>query len=159
MARRIKFRFLKSLNKLLLIFSIVAVILTLLTVLVFAVQNRFSDTEKMPIAIEMIVNVLVITLPIGLTIICVASSIIFAINLSKKSIRVQNLSAVESFSEVEILCIDKTGSLTSGELEIKKIIPLKALATEEYIAQSISNVLQATKDDNLFVDALKKEFD
>ena len=43
--------------------------LTLLTVLVFAVQNRFSDTEKMPIAIEMIVNVLVITLPIGLTII------------------------------------------------------------------------------------------
>ena len=159
MANKVRFKFLKSLNKLLIILSAIAVVLTGLTVLVFALQNRFTDAEKLPLAIKTIINGLIIMLPIGLVILCFVISIIFVVNLSKKSIRVQNLSAFEAFSEVDVLCIDKNGSLTDGELEIKKVIPLKALATEIYISQNVSNVLRATDDENIITNALKKEFD
>ena len=158
MSKKIHLKFIKSINKLLIILSIIAVALTLLTVIIFVMQNRFSDIEASS-SIKTIINILVITLPIGLFIVCLAVSILFGVKLSKKSIRVQNLSAIEALSEIDVLCVDKIGALTSGELEIKKVIPLKAFATEEYIAQHVSNVLRAINEDNLLTNALKKEFD
>ena len=151
--------FLKSINKLLILFVVISVILIGLMVLVFAIQGRFADNEKSAIAIETIINSLLIALPIVFLVLCIVTSIIFASNLSKKSIRVQNLASIEALSQIDALVIDKTGSLTDGSLEIKKVVPLRAQATEEYIAQSISNVLRATNENNPIAKALLTKYD
>ena len=146
-------KFLKSLNKLLIITAVVAILLTGVLVLILLLQNKLSSS------INSIINCLVITLPISLFILCIVASILFKNKLSKKSARIQNLSCLESLSNVDVLVVDKNGTLTNGELEIKKIVPLKAVATEEYIAQWVSNVLRATNDNNVIANALSKEYD
>ena len=154
-----KLSFLKSINKVFILFTVIAFLLIGLMVLVFAVQDRFVDSEKSAIAVETIINSLVIALPIVFLVLCIVTSIIFASNLSKKSIRVQNLASIEALSQIDALVIDKTGSLTDRTLEIKKVVPLKVLATEEYLAQSISNVLRATNENSLIAKALLTKYD
>ena len=150
-------KFLKSLNRLLIVITIFAVLLVGLMAIAFAIQNRFTNPETN--ATGNIINALILALPIELFILSIIASLIFVSRLGKKSIYVQDISSIEAFSLIDILCVNKEGSLTNGELEIKKIIPLTAFATEPYIAQWVSNALRATDDHNLVTDALRKEFD
>ena len=44
--------------------------------------------------------------------------------LAKKKALIQEMEAIEALARVNVLCLDKTGTLTTGELEVEKIIPL-----------------------------------
>jgi Cation transport ATPase len=46
-----------------------------------------------------------------------------AYNLSKKKIIVRSLSAIETLARVDTLCLDKTGTITTGKLNVKKSFP------------------------------------
>ena len=148
------FRILKSINVLLLISASLAIIAGGLMILVFAVQNNLTAASLKPI-----LNCVFMVFPIGLLVLSVAATIITSVRLSKKSVHINNFSSLESLSNLDILCLDKGSTITDGELIIKKIVPLKALATEEYLAQWISNVLKATDDNSAIARALLQKYD
>lgn len=50
-----------------------------------------------------------------------------AVRLTKKHVVVRRLSAIEDLGSVEILCSDKTGTLTENKLKLKEIYPTKAM--------------------------------
>lgn len=154
-----RLKFLKSVNKLLLVDVIATALVIALLILAFMIKNRFSNDENTLSSFKIILNCLIILLPIILFILCIVGSILLRNKLSKKHIRIQNLSSLESFAHVDILCVDKSGALTDGTLEIKKIVPLKAIVTEEYLDQWISNILRATEGNNLIANALKEKYD
>lgn len=154
-----RLKFLKSINRLFLVTLIAAILIVALLVLSFLIKNRFSDVDSSANSFKIILDCLIILLPIGLFVLCIIASIIFRHKLSKQYVRVQNLSCLESFTNIDVLCVDKSGALTDGNLEIKKVIPLKAIATEEYLAQWISNVLSATNGQDLISNALRAKYD
>jgi len=76
--------------------------------------------------VELITYVLVLTIsaiPVALPAVLTVTMAIGALKLSKNKVIVSNLSAIEELSGVDVLCIDKTGTLTSNELVIEKIVP------------------------------------
>lgn len=143
--------FLKSLNRFLIVSSIVAVLLAGIVALVLNAQNKLS--------IIAIINVLLVALPLVMFILCAVASVIFSVGLSKKNITVNKLSRFESLLKIKTLCVEKDNVITDGVLTIKKVIPLKIVATEQYIDQWMSNVLRATNDKGTIFDALNKQFD
>lgn len=147
----VHFVFLKSLNRFLIVSSIVAVLLAGIVALVLNTQNKLS--------IIAIINVLLVALPLVMFILCVVSSAIFSVGLSKKNIMVNKISRFESLLKVKVLCVEKDNVITDGVLTIKKVIPLKTVATGQYIDQWMSNVLRATNDKGAIFDALNKQFD
>jgi len=68
------------------------------------------------------------------------SSVTFALGIyriSKIGAIIQKLNAIESFSNVKIVCTDKTGTLTQNKLSVNRITPL----TEKYSMEEIESLL------------------
>ena len=42
----------------------------------------------------------------------------------KKKALVQQMESIEALSRVDVLCLDKTGTITTGELKVKHIVPI-----------------------------------
>ena len=152
----IHFSFLKSINSVLIVAVIVALFLTGIVALILNRQNKF---QYLPLAIFVLVNVLMVSLPIALFVVCIISSALFSADLSKKNIAVNKLNRFESLSKINILCLEKDNVITDGTLIIKKVIPLQTVATEQYIDQWLSNILRATNDKGAIFDALNKKYE
>ena len=154
--KTIHFVFLKSINRVLLVSLILAVILTGIVAFILNAQDKFQD---LTLATIVIINVLLISLPIVLFILCIVSSALFSGNLFKKKVSINKFSRFESLLNIDVLCLEKGNIIVDGSLAIKKVIPLKSTATEQYINQWLSNMLRATNDEGVVFDTLNKQYD
>ena len=110
-------------------------------------------------SVSSITGSLIAMIPSGLYLLTSTALAVGVIGLSQKKAQVQDFYSVEMLARVDTLCVDKTGTITDGNLVVKKVVPLTSAATEEYIAQAISNLLCATNDNNATAQALRKEYD
>ena len=63
--------------------------------------------------------------PTGLFMMIVTAYALGAVRIAGKGALVQRINAVESLSNVNVLCLDKTGTLTSGRLALEGLYPLR----------------------------------
>ena len=52
--------------------------------------------------------------------------------LSRKNVLVQDLYSLENLAHVDVLCLDKTGTLTEGKMQVEAVIPLADGAEAEF---------------------------
>ncbi|KKK11975.1 putative plasma membrane H(+)ATPase [Aspergillus rambellii] len=64
-------------------------------------------------------SLLIIGVPVGLPVVTTTTMAVGAAYLAKKKAIVQKLTAIESLAGVDILCSDKTGTLTANKLSIR----------------------------------------
>lgn len=72
------------------------------------------------------------------------TSMVFAVSiirLSKHNVLAQELSSVESLARVDTLCLDKTGTLTTGDMYVEKIIPTDKSFNVKQIHQILYSML------------------
>ncbi len=62
-------------------------------------------------------------IPEGLVLLTSLSFILGVGKLAKKKALIQEMEAIEALARVNVLCLDKTGTLTTGELEVDQVIP------------------------------------
>ena len=149
---------LRSLRHLFLFIGITVISMAAFLIITFYSQGRFSNQELTLSTVKSITGSLVAMIPSGLYLLTSTALAVGVIGLSKKKAQVQDFYSVEMLARVDTLCVDKTGTITDGNLVVKKVIPLKNV-TDGYIAQAISNILCATNDNNATAAALKKEYD
>ncbi|KAJ9269237.1 hypothetical protein DTO212C5_4732 [Paecilomyces variotii] len=65
-------------------------------------------------------ELLIIGVPVGLPVVTTTTLAVGAAYLAKKKAIVQKLTAIESLSGVDVLCSDKTGTLTANRLSIRE---------------------------------------
>ncbi|HQZ90058.1 MAG TPA: HAD-IC family P-type ATPase [Thermomicrobiales bacterium] len=68
--------------------------------------------------------VIVALIPQGLIFMVTVSYAMAAVRMSGKGALIQRMNAVESTSQVNILCLDKTGTLTTNELQVREFAPI-----------------------------------
>ena len=150
---------LKSLNRLFLVIGVTVIAMAIFMVLTFMLQGKFANEELLLKGVKSITGSLVAMIPSGLYLLTSTALAVGVIGLSKKKAQVQDFYSVEMLARVDTLCVDKTGTITDGNLIVKKVIPLKASYLDGYIAQAICNVIHATGDKNATATALLKHFD
>ena len=150
---------LKSLNKLFLIIGITVIAMAVFMIITFAVQGKFANDELLLKGVESIAGSLVAMIPVGLYLLTSIALAIGVIMLSRKKAQVQDFYSLEMLARVDTLCIDKTGTITDGNLTVKKVIPLKASYLDGYIAQAVCNIIRATGDRNATATSLLSCFD
>ncbi len=97
-------------------------------------------------------------LPKGLVLlisIALASGVIM---LSRKKILVQELFALESLAHVDVLCLDKTGTITEGKMSVKQVFLSKKNPLPKDIETIIGCFLNNSDDNNATYLALKNYF-
>lgn len=91
--------------------------------LLLIVKNVLEDVPLDEAVIE--ATVLVGLIPNGLFVSIAIAYALAAVRMSRFGALVQQANAVESLSHVDMLCVDKTGTLTTNELELDEILPLE----------------------------------
>ena len=94
-----------------------------------------------------ITGALVPMVPEGLVLITSTAFALGVIRLGKRKCLVQELPAIEGLARVDVVCADKTGTLTENTLEYSKIVPLGG-AGEEECANALAQVVYADSDPN-----------
>src|ERR1700754_3179406 len=64
---------------------------------------------------------LVTLIPEGLVLLMSVTFAVAAVRLAKKDTLIQQMSATESLASVDTICVDKTGTLTQGELRLRGV--------------------------------------
>ena len=60
----------------------------------------------------------------GLVLLITVSLAVGVAKLAKSRVLVQNLFSLESLAHVDVLCLDKTGTLTEGNMQVERMVPL-----------------------------------
>lgn len=96
-------------------------------------------------------------LPKGLVLLISVSLAAGVIRLAKMKILVQNIYSLETLAHVDTLCLDKTGTITDGNLKVRSVIPLGEFSRERADAL-VQAYMAACDDNNATFQALRKEF-
>ena len=95
-------------------------------------------------------------IPEGLVLLTSVALATGAYNLTKRQILVRSLSAIETLARVDVLCLDKTGTITTGKLTVKKTETFGVSEQQVHaIAQKIVDATQETNATAMAVEALK----
>jgi cation-transporting ATPase E len=73
-------------------------------------------------------------IPEGLVLLISLAFGVAAIRLAQQKVLIQELAAVEVLARVDVLCLDKTGTLTSGEVAFVRAVPLGAAISADAAA-------------------------
>ena len=91
------------------------VMLPLAAILIFSLSIRNVDLDE---AAQTATAGLVTLIPEGLVLLMSVTFAVAAVRLAKRDTLVQQMSASESLAAVDTICVDKTGTLTAGELRL-----------------------------------------
>ncbi len=75
-------------------------------------------------SVERTVSALVGMIPEGLYLLTSVAMAVSAIKLSRKRVLVQDMNCIETLARVDVLCVDKTGTITENRMEVENVIPL-----------------------------------
>ena len=94
-------------------------------------------------------------IPEGLVLLTSVALAAGALTLGRRHVLVRELPAIEALARVDVLCLDKTGTITSGQLQLDRVEPWAETnleATQNILAQLVA----ATGDDNETAQAIQQ---
>lgn len=122
-------------------------------VLVYGLVNDYTVLNLIMLMISMIVA----SVPESLTIAITATLSIGVSQMAKKKSIVRNLAAIETLGATQVICTDKTGTLTENKMKMTKIytngqdLPLEELKENQTLIDIMDNSNSATlNEDGLY---------
>ncbi len=95
-------------------------------------------------------------IPEGLVLLTSTVLAISVIRLSKSKVLVQDLYCIETLARVDTLCLDKTGTLTEGSMEVKDFICVNT--NKDEMENILANISKFSIDENSTIMAIKDYF-
>ncbi len=153
---------LKSLN---LILKVIAVIIV--PIAVFSFLNNFNNAPLFDAAGEAVDAVIyavsktagsvISMIPAGPFLLTSVTLAVSVMRLAKRNTLVQELYCIEMLARVNVLCLDKTGTITDGTMSVEEVIEIKNDSAKT-VKQIIGNMMRALDDNNMTSIALREKF-
>ena len=143
----------KSLNA---IIKHVSIILFPVGILLFSRSYFFGDATFNEAMLSM-VSALVGMIPEGLILLTSTVLAVSVIRLAKKQVLVQKLYCIETLARVDTLCLDKTGTITTGKMTVSDVVSLKG-HTKEEVNVALKSLVKSDADKNETAMAIDAHF-
>lgn len=144
----------KALNT---IIKFVGIIIIPIGLIMFS-QQYFFEKSGAYNAVSTTIAALLGMIPEGLYLLTSAALALSVVRLGKRKVNVHDISCVEALARVDVLCVDKTGTITENTMNVKKVIPIGRLNSNE-LCSVIGSFSGAMEEDNITMAAVKKHFD
>lgn len=150
--KKINSQIMKSLNQIIkfLTFAIVPIGIAL-----FYTQLQIEDTTFKQAVVKSVAAIIGM-IPEGLVLLTSTVLAVSVIRLSRAKVLVQELYCIETLARVDTLCLDKTGTLTEGSMEVKDFLAVNRTKAE--MKNIVTNIAMASEDENATMQAIKKYF-
>ena len=113
--------------------------------IIFFINQLGITNSNIPSSIMSTVSALIGMIPEGLVLLTSSAMAVSVLRLRKYNVLVQDLYSIENLARVDVICLDKTGTITEGTMEVKDIIPYKDNNIED-IKTILSNYVSALDD-------------
>lgn len=132
--RSTKSEMMKSLTKLI---TVVGIALIPMGIILFIRQMQALALRD---SVEATVAALIGMIPEGLYLLTSVAIAVSCLKLTKSRVLVQDMNCIETLAHVDVLCVDKTGTITEAEMEVTDIYPLDS---SRFTYEDIENILAA----------------
>ena len=112
------------------IIKVIGFVIIPVGILLFLSQRSVEGTTLSDAMVNTVAGVIGM-IPEGLVLLTSISFILGVGRLAVKRALVQEMEAIEALARVNVLCTDKTGTITTGELKVKDIVPLSKNLLEQ----------------------------
>ena len=112
---------------------------------VFFINQMVITSGDVSTSLMSTVSALIGMIPEGLVLLTSSAMAVSVIRLRRYNVLVQDLYSIENLARVDVICLDKTGTITEGIMEVKDIIPYKNNDVEK-IKKILSNYVNALDD-------------
>ncbi len=117
-------------------------------------ENAFDE------AVPSVVAALIGMIPEGLYLLTSVALAVSVMRLAQRKTLVHELSAVETLAHVDVLCVDKTGTITQPEMSVQEVVPLDEERCPAARVEEIFNAYYRAIDaDNDTARAMAQRFD
>jgi magnesium-transporting ATPase (P-type) len=96
--------------------------------LTVSVLLRVDDTEE---RVQAVTAGIVNLVPEGLIVLISLTAAVSAFKIARRGVLAQQLGAIESLASVDLICTDKTGTLTEPQLRLVELLPAAGVGQEE----------------------------
>ncbi len=137
------------------IIKIISIIIIPLGCLLF--YNQFHvGNNNLQVAVVSTVAALIGMIPEGLVLLTSTVLAVSVVRLSKSNVLVQELYCIETLARVDTLCLDKTGTITEGTMEVSDVIKIGSHNVD--IQEVLSSLTSALNDNNSTFKAIQKAY-
>lgn len=139
--------------------GVVGILIIPLGLLLFG-QQFFVSKASFSSSIVSMVAAVIGMIPEGLYLLASVALAISVIRLSSKKVLVHDMKCIETFARVDVLCVDKTGTITENNMQVISTIPMEGYnpSTGSGLKTMISDLVVSMPDGNITMQALKRFF-
>lgn len=142
-------------NSLKLIVKVIGILIVPITVLMY-INSATQPGSDIVSVITTTAGSTIGMIPAGMFLLCSVSLTVSVIKLAQKKALVQDLYCVEMLARVNVLCLDKTGTITDGTMKVFNCVQLAT--TDHTIKRIMGSMLSALGDNNQTSQALINYF-
>lgn len=126
-------------------------------------QSHFVNGESITKSVTSTVAAIIGMIPEGLYLLTTVALALSTMKLARKKVLLHDMKSIETLARVDVLCVDKTGTITEPDMKLKEIFPCKnsgadgtqtALTLDE-LKSLILDYANASVDNNATMLALK----
>lgn len=143
----------RSLNK---IVKFAGIIIIPIGIFMFWQQYRISGVIKS--SVQSMVASVIGMIPEGLFLIASTTLAVSAMRLAFEKVLVHDMKCIETLARVNVLCVDKTGTITENRMAVTSVIPASNQFSENLINGYLSDFAAAQAADNETMRAVKNYF-
>lgn len=125
----------------------------------FAQQYLVGDSSIKE-SVQSMVAAVIGMIPEGLYLLASAALVVSTIRLADKKVLVHDMKCIETLARVNVLCVDKTGTITENTMKVTSVIPMEPYdeTTTTPLKNLISDFAAVMSNDNITIRAIKEHF-
>ena len=116
--------------------------------------NSFSES------IVSMVGAIIGMIPEGMYLLTTGALALSAIRLGKQHVLLHDMRSIETLARVDVLCVDKTGTITRNEMTVEEVFSPADISNEDFnkYTNILNRYINTIDDTNLTMAALKEYF-
>ena len=153
-----KSEILKTLNFIFKIISVVVLVLVTALTITYIVKGSLNPANRLDFAkhVGQIGGSSVAMIPSGMYLLTSLTLAVGAVRLANRGMLVQELYCIESLARADVLCLDKTGTITDGSMSVHDLITYGV--SKEELENILHTLVEATGDTNVTALAIKDAY-
>ena len=144
-------RLMTDLRKLIRFDSMILIPLGILLFLKQYLLSHIPVTEAVPSSVAAMIGMI----PEGLILLTSVAMAVGVVKLGRRNTLVQELSGIETLARADVLCLDKTGTITTGTMELESLVGIGY--TEKEMEEALSRFLGAFDENSGTLNALREK--
>lgn len=119
--------------------------------------NHVSYSESITSTVGAIIGMI----PEGMYLLTTVALALSAMRLAKQEVLLHDMRSIETLARVDVLCVDKTGTITESEMTLDNVVFANGINENDYkvIENLFSRYVNTITDTNITMNVLKKKYE